>query len=94
MSNLTPIQETKHQELLELLTPLIKFMDENEYHYFLVAGKDGTCSRYMKGSFDTISDILLDLMAKNKQFKNIIDFCSDYKKTFPEDPELVVNNKW
>lgn len=80
MPNLTPIQETQHQELVQLLTPLIKFMDKNEYHYLLVAGKDGTCSRYMRGSIDTISDIVTDFMHKNKEFKSIIHLCSDYQK--------------
>ena len=43
---LKEINESKHAELLSLLHPLLDFMISNNYSYFIVAGKDGTCTRH------------------------------------------------
>ena len=48
------INQKNQEELLKLLNPLIEFMDKNNFHYFLVAGKDGVCSRYMRGETEEV----------------------------------------
>lgn len=67
--------ETKHNEFLELLKPLIKFMVENEFNYFMVAGKDGLCSRYLKGDLDEVSGMISELIEKNKQVRGLLEYC-------------------
>jgi hypothetical protein len=48
-----PHIENKQEELLKLINPLINFMHENGYNYFLVAGKDEvySCFKLRKFSF-------------------------------------------
>lgn len=73
MKKLESITETKHKELLSLLNPLIDFMIANEYSYFLVAGKDGTCTRHLRGEFDDVAGMITGLMETNKQVRAIIE---------------------
>lgn len=67
MENLKNITETKHEELLTLLNPLIDFMIENNFNYFLVAGKDGTCTRHLRGNFNDVTSIITGLMKKKQR---------------------------
>ena len=62
----------KHKELLALLIPLIDFMDKNEYNYFLVAGKDGTCSRYMRGNNLDLAAMLTGMAENNDAVKSLL----------------------
>lgn len=73
MPKLNPISENKHQELLKHLMPLVDFMDANGYSYFLVAGKDGTCSRYMRGTVNDVTLMLSGMAEKNKQVKVMLE---------------------
>ena len=66
------IVETKHSQLLSLLNPLIDFMIENKFSYFVVAGKDGTCSRHLNGDFDDLSSMLSGMMENNPQVKRLL----------------------
>jgi len=70
---LDPISENKHQELLKHLKPLVDFMDKSGYNYFLVAGRDGVCSRYMSGAADDVTSMLTDMAEKHKQVKVILE---------------------
>lgn len=70
---LEKITETKHEELLSLLHPIIDFMIENKFNYFLVAGKDGTCTRHMRGSFDDVTGMIKGMMEKNEDVLKIIN---------------------
>ena len=71
------VTEENHEELLKLLTPLIKFLDLNEYRYFINIGQDGLCSRYMRGKHDDIVGILTGMASKNNDVKNIILECAN-----------------
>lgn len=75
------IIETKHKELLTLLNPLVDFMIENGFSYFLVAGKDGTCTRHMRGEFDDVEGMIGGMALENKQVKNIILCVAENHKT-------------
>ena len=66
------IDARKYDQLLSLLNPLIDFMIENKFSYFVVAGKDGTCSRHLNGEFDDLSLMLSGMMEKNPQVKQLI----------------------
>lgn len=65
--------KTKQKELLELLKPLIEFMDKNEFNYFLTAGKDGVCSRYMRGNFNDTISMLTGMAENNDVVKDILE---------------------
>jgi len=65
--------ENKHQELLNLLLPLIDFMDKNNFHYFLIAGKDGVCSRYLEGKPTELLSMITSMAEKHPQFKTILN---------------------
>lgn len=74
MKNLETIAETKHEELLSLLNPLVDFMIKNKYNYFLVAGKDGICTRHLRGEFDDLASMITGMMANNNQVKGILEY--------------------
>ena len=63
---------TKHEELLELLNPLIDFMDKNEFTYLVTAGKNCTCSRYMRGNNDDMVSMLTGMAKNNPCVKEVI----------------------
>ena len=71
---LEKITETKHKELLALLNPLIDFMIENNFNYFLVAGKDGACTRHLRGEFDDVTAMLTGMMETNKQARGMLEY--------------------
>lgn len=66
MQNLENITETKHAELLALINPLVDYMAENNFNFFLVAGKDETCTGHMRGTFDDVTGMLTGFMENNK----------------------------
>ena len=68
------ITETKHEELLKLLNPLIDFMTENKFNYFLVAGKDDTCTRHMRGDFYEVTGMLTGMIENNKQVGAVLEY--------------------
>jgi hypothetical protein len=65
------VADTQHKELLKLLNPLVDFMTANGYNYFLVAGKDGICTRHMRGSADDVGGMIIG-MAKNKDVRAML----------------------
>ena len=75
--NLQTITENKHLELLALLDPLVDFMIANDYNYFMLAGKDGVCTRHMKGDFHDVTGMLTGMMEINKQVKGIVEYCAE-----------------
>ena len=77
MENLQPVAQTKHAELLALLNPLVDFMTANNFNYFLVAGKDGTCTRHMRGNFLDVTGMISGMMETNDEVKAIIEYCND-----------------
>ena len=74
MQDVQPIAESKHDELLALLNPLLDFMTSNKYSFFLVAGKDGTCTRHMRGMADDLSAMLGGMAENNKDVKGILTY--------------------
>lgn len=53
---------TQHDKLLELLNPLVDFLIENKYNYFIVAGKDDLCSRHLRGNSEDITGMVKGLV--------------------------------
>jgi len=80
MENLKSISETKHSELLTLLDPLVDFMVENNYSYFLVAGKYGTCTRHMRGKKHDVSEMISGMAENNSDVKEILEYCFNENK--------------
>jgi hypothetical protein len=72
------ITETKHEELLSLLNPLVDFMLENKFNYFMVAGKDGVCTRHLIGEFDDVTGMIIGMMENNKEVKGIIEYSANH----------------
>ncbi len=80
--DLETITENKHKELLSLLNPLVDFMIENEYSYFIVAGKDGTCTRHLRGNYDDVHGMITGMMQTQKQVGAMLtDIVNDFKST-------------
>lgn len=79
---LEKMSETKHDELLALINPLVDFMAENEYSFFLVAGKDGVCTRHLMGNYEDVYGMIIGMMQSNKQVCGII---SDVSNDFEEN---------
>lgn len=63
---LETIAKTKHKELMVLINPLIDFMTANNYSFFLVAGKDGTCTRHLRGNYDDVHGMITGMMHMKK----------------------------
>jgi hypothetical protein len=66
--------QKKHQEFLKLFNPLLDFMKKNGFSYFVVAGKDGICARYIEGNPYDLSAMIGELAEKNKQVKEIFEY--------------------
>lgn len=80
--DLETITENKHKELLSLLNPLVDFMIENEYSYFIVAGKDGTCTRHLRGNYDDVHGMITGMMQTQNQVGAMLtDIVNDFKPT-------------
>ena len=47
-------------------------MIENEYSYFIVAGKDGTCTRHLRGDYIDVHGMISGMMENNKQVNEMI----------------------
>lgn len=73
MENLKSITESKHDELLALLNPLVDFMTENDFSYFLVAGKNGVCTRHMRGKFNDVFGMISGMAENNGEVKAILE---------------------
>lgn len=69
--------KTKHNQLLEKVNPVIDYMTQNQIHHFVLAGKDGTCCRYLLGNFNDLSDMLQDMAHKNPDVKKLIKTVAD-----------------
>ena len=72
---LKEINESKHAELLSLLHPLLDFMISNNYSYFIVAGKDGTCTRHLKGNYGDVEGMISGMMENNKEVSDATGAC-------------------
>lgn len=70
--NLETLTEPKHEELLSLLNPLVDFMHQNNFNFFLVAGKDGICTRHLRGNYDDVVGMITGMMQDNKQVDIVI----------------------
>jgi hypothetical protein len=77
---LEKITESKHKELLALLNPLLDFMTKNNFNYFLVAGKEGTCTRHLSGEFDDVTGMIIGIMETNKQVRGMLEYCVNETK--------------
>jgi hypothetical protein len=64
--------DSNHSELLALLKTLVDFLIEKEYSFFLVAGKDGVCSRYAFGDDGDVAEMINGMMEVNKDVDVLI----------------------
>lgn len=79
---LETLNETKHKELMQLINPLVDFMSVNEFSFFLVAGKDGTCTRHLRGNYDDVHGMITGMMKTQKQVGVMLtDIVDDFKPT-------------
>jgi hypothetical protein len=61
----------QHEELNELMKPLLDFMNENKFNYMLVAGKDGTCARYCNGNKYEVEGMLSGMVKNHPEYKEV-----------------------
>lgn len=64
--------EKQHQELTELVNPLIEFLRKNNYSYFIIAGKEGTCTQHLMGIADDLEFMISSMIEKNPSFKDVL----------------------
>jgi hypothetical protein len=64
--------QAQHLELLEFLKPLVEFMQTNNYHFFLVAGKNNVCSRCFRGEIEDTAGMITGMMNNNEIIHSII----------------------
>ncbi|MFZ1751434.1 MAG: hypothetical protein WAU01_14640 [Saprospiraceae bacterium] len=83
MDTLPTTQATKHDELLSLVNPLIDYMTEHGYTYILLAGKDGICTRHLRGYNEELESILYEMCQKNPPVKKIITNVAEYRTEKP-----------
>lgn len=76
METLQNINEIQHNELLTLLNPLVDFMTENGFSFFMVAGKDGTCTRHMRGQLSDVAGMIRGMMENNDCVREMIEHCN------------------
>jgi hypothetical protein len=69
--------ESNHDELLSLINPLSDFMEKNGYTFLVIAGKDGICSRYMRGDYYDLHGMIKGMSEKNPQFLEILKDVTD-----------------
>lgn len=82
--------KTKHEQLNELLNPLVDFMSENGFHYFLVVGQDGTCARHINGDFYEVSRMIMSFMSDHKHVDNLIKYCAEVRSGSKSEAKSVV----
>lgn len=67
-----PKNKAPHDYLVKNLNNLSEFLNDNGYSYILMAGKSGTCSRYIAGQRKEI-ELMLESFAKDHpQFLQIL----------------------
>jgi hypothetical protein len=71
---------TQHEQLNELMNPLLDFMNENNFNYMLVAGKDGTCARYCNGNKYEVEGMLSGMVEKHPEYKEVFLNAVDVNK--------------
>jgi hypothetical protein len=75
------IEDHKHDELTMLITPLIDFMNQNKINYFIVAGKDNVCSKYMNGNYYDIHGMITSMVQSQPQIaymlKEIVEISTE-----------------
>lgn len=77
---LETLNETKYKELMAFINPLIDFMTANDYSFFLVAGKNGTCTRQLGGNYDDVHGMITGMMQSQKQVGAMLsDIVNDFK---------------
>ena len=67
------IIESTHDDFLKLLVPLVEYMNANGFSYFLVAGKEEVCSRYIGGKAEDITGMLEALFIKHNIVKKVVE---------------------
>jgi hypothetical protein len=70
-------KKPNHDQLLQRLKPLVDYMTENRIHHLVLAGKDGTCSRFLLGNFDDLASMLEDMANNNPDVKKLIKTVAD-----------------
>lgn len=78
--NLEKLAETKHKELMQLINPLIDFMKKSNYTFFLVAGKDGVCTRHLMGDYYDLHGMVSGMCKTQPQVKAILTEIIEYLK--------------
>jgi hypothetical protein len=61
----------QHDKLIELIEPIIAFMEQNKFNFMIVAGKDGTCARYCNGNKYEIMGMLSGMVKKHPNYTEI-----------------------
>ena len=61
------------EKIPELFKPVLEYLKENGFSFLIVAGKDGTCSRYMEGKRRDVISMIVGLMENNVDVEEVIE---------------------
>jgi hypothetical protein len=87
---LDTVIETKHKELLLLINRLVDFMTTNGFSFLFVAGKEGTCTRHLRGNYDDVHGMITGMMEKNKQVEVMFtEIVNEFK---PKEQKITDTN--
>jgi len=71
-----------HDKLTEKIKPIIDLMNEKEFNYIVIAGKDAMCARYLRGSLGELQGMLDGFMHKFPDVEKLIkDTANEYQKS-------------
>lgn len=70
----------EHKEFVRLLNVAIDYAHKHGYNYMFLAGKDGTCARYLNGRIYDVAEMMRGIIDKNDDFKKMIRDLTTTKK--------------
>lgn len=64
--------KAQQQKADDLLKAFIEYCNENSLHYMVIVGKEGVCSRYMRGRQDDMTSMVSGMVENNPKFGQML----------------------
>jgi len=66
------MSKSKVQHADHLLKAFIEYCNENGLHYMVIVGKEGVCSRYMRGDQCDLTSMVSSMVKNNPKFGELL----------------------
>jgi len=66
------MSKAKVQHADDLLKRFIEYCNQNSLHYLVIVGKEGVCSRYMRGRQDDMTSMVSGMVENNPKFGQML----------------------